>query len=114
MRHSWQTAIYTVDNDNAPLYARNKGHEASVYLTYIIDNYDFLPNAMVFIHSHQKHKHGTRAEPIYEGIDYDNFKSIRALRLAFVLDNGFANLRCLNSPGCPSEIQVRVACTNCM
>lgn len=114
MRHSWGTAIYTVDDDDAPLRARNKGHEASVYLTYIVDNYDFLPDVMIFIHSHQKHKHGTRAERVYEGIDYDNLESIRALSLEFVLQNGFANLRCLRNPGCPSEIQVRISCTNCI
>lgn len=58
----------------------------------------------MFIHSHQKHKHGTRSERIYEGIDYDNFESIRALSLEFVKQNGFTNLRCLNNPGCPAEI----------
>lgn len=76
-----------------------------MYLTYIVNNYASLPDVMVFIHSHQKHKHGTRAERIYEGIDYDNFESVRALRLEFVQRNGFTNLRCLNNPGCPSEIQ---------
>lgn len=60
---------------------------------------------MVFIHPRQNHEHGTRAEQIFEGIDYVNFESIRALRLDFVQQNGFANLRCLNNPGCQSEIQ---------
>jgi hypothetical protein len=41
------TAIYVVDDDdpNARLrIPKNKGHEAMVYLTYIIDHYDELPS----------------------------------------------------------------------
>jgi hypothetical protein len=30
---------------------------------------------------------------------------VRALDLDFVKSNGFTNLRCLNNPGCPAEIQ---------
>jgi hypothetical protein len=103
--HSWPSAIYTVDDPSAALHTHNKGHEASVYLTYIVNNYDELPDIMVFIHAHQKHKHGTKRDRIFEGIDYDNVESIRHLRLEFVKQSGFANLRCLNNPGCPSEIQ---------
>lgn len=94
-----------MDDPNAALQAKNKGHEASVYLTYIVENYDKLADVTVFIHSHRKHKHGTKRDRIFEGIDYDNYESIRALDLEFVTRNGFANLRCLNIPGCPAEIQ---------
>lgn len=99
----WKTAIYTVDDPNADLHtSKNKGHEANVYLTYIIDNYSDLPPIMVFLHSHQKHKHGTRD---FESIDYDNLETIKALRIEFVRRTGYANLRCLVNPGCPAEIQ---------
>ncbi|KAL6707675.1 hypothetical protein ACN47E_003796 [Coniothyrium glycines] len=102
----WPTAIYTVDNQSAPLHTKkNKGHEASVYLTYIIDHYDNLPEIVIFIHSHQKHKHGTKRDRVFEGIDYDNFESISSLKLDFVKRNGFTNLRCMTNPGCPDEIQ---------
>ncbi|ORX94325.1 hypothetical protein BCR34DRAFT_225680 [Clohesyomyces aquaticus] len=57
---------------------------------------------MVFIHGHQKHKHGTRA---FEGIDYDNVEAIKALKIDFVQKAGYANLRCMSKPGCPAEIQ---------
>lgn len=80
----------------------NKGHEANVYLTYIIDNYSNLPSTMVFLHGHQKHRHGTRD---FEGIDYDNLEMIRSFKVELVQRTGYANLRCLVSPGCPSEIQ---------
>jgi hypothetical protein len=70
-----------------------------------VENYDNLPDVVVFIHSHQKHKHGTKRGRVFEGIDYDNFQSIKALKLDFVKRNGFTNLRCLSNPGCPAEIQ---------
>ena len=105
MRYSWKSAVYTVDDPEAPLHTTgNKGHEASVYLTYIIENYYNLPSIVVFIHSHQKHKHGTR-DIQFEGIDYDNIETIRALKLDFVKKIGYANLRCMANPGCPAEIQ---------
>ena len=31
--------------------AKNKGNEASAYLTYIINNYASLPDYMVFLHA---------------------------------------------------------------
>jgi hypothetical protein len=102
----WSTAIYTTDDSNAALHTtKNKGREAAVYLTYMIDNYERLPDIVVFIHSHQHHTHGTKRDRMFEGIDYDNFESVRALDLEFVKGNGFTNLRCLQNPGCPSEIQ---------
>jgi hypothetical protein len=109
---SWRTAIYTVDDSPYGLHtARNKGNEASVYLTYIIDNYDHLADVIVFIHGHQKHKHGTRDGKhrdrtlIFEGIDYDNLEAINKLDINFVKRVGYANLRCMAKPGCPDEIQ---------
>ena len=100
---SWSKAIYTVDDPTAEFHtSRNKGHEANVYLTYIIENYSNLPRIMLFTHSHQKHKHGTRD---FQGIEYDNLEAISSLRLEFVEQNGYANMRCLTKPGCPAEIQ---------
>jgi hypothetical protein len=105
LHYSWQKAVYTVDDPNASLTtSKNKGHEASVYLTYIIDNYFDLPPVMVFIHSHQKHKHGTR-DTQFEGIDYDNTETLKFLNLEFVQAVGYTNLRCMQKPGCPAEIQ---------
>jgi hypothetical protein len=111
--------MYTVDDPNASLHtAKNKGHEANVYLTYIIENYANLPSIMVFIHGHRKHRHGTRdtesTSPIirreddnaqFERMDYDNLKTIKALNLEYTRSKGYANLRCMTSPGCPAEIQ---------
>lgn len=53
--YSWQHAVYTVDDTSAPRHtARNKGKEANVYLTYIIENYHDMPSTVAFIHSHLK------------------------------------------------------------
>jgi hypothetical protein len=101
----WPTAIYVVDDQNAEHHtSMNKGHEANVYLTYITEHYPNLPQIMVFLHSHQKHKHGTR-DTVFEGIDYDNLETLKALKLDYVQRTGYVNLRCRTNPGCPSEIQ---------
>ena len=82
----WKANIYVVDDHAAELTVPiNKGREAMVYLTYvqsflfnywdyaycmlltcssyIIDNYDMLPNVMVFIHSLRYQWHND--DPIY-------------------------------------------------
>ena len=47
-------AIYVVDDASAPLHPpQNKGHEVMVYLTYIIDHYDALPDVSIFMHAHR-------------------------------------------------------------
>lgn len=49
-----QTAIYVVDDSHAELHPpKNKGHEVMVYLSYIIDHYDNLPDVAMFMHSHR-------------------------------------------------------------
>ncbi|PGH00710.1 hypothetical protein AJ79_08130 [Helicocarpus griseus UAMH5409] len=51
---SLTTHVYTVDNASAPLTVpANKGHEAMVYLTYIIDHYHTLPAVAIFMHAHE-------------------------------------------------------------
>ena len=80
----WKANIYVVNDKAAKLTVPiNKGREAMVYLTYvalsfhllcitchfsmnnryIIDNYDMLPNVMVFIHSLRYQWHND--DPIY-------------------------------------------------
>ncbi|PGH06235.1 hypothetical protein AJ80_08204 [Polytolypa hystricis UAMH7299] len=94
----WEAKIYVVDSPEAkytvPL---NKGRESMVYLTYIIDHYDSLPDVIVFIHSQRYQWHND--DPLY-----DNVPIIRSLRLPFVTKTGYAPLRCTWVPGCPSEL----------
>ncbi|GAB1210107.1 hypothetical protein APSETT445_008897 [Aspergillus pseudonomiae] len=100
---SWQHAIYAVDDPEAPLHvAKNKGKEASVYLQYIIDNYDDLPSTIVFLHSHRD---GYPRAWHTEFSDHSNVRTARMLQTDFVQRNGYANLRCNPNPGCPDEIR---------
>ncbi|KAF3175734.1 hypothetical protein TWF225_008844 [Orbilia oligospora] len=99
----WQPRVYITD---AALYfdktsltvPRNKGREANVYLTYIIDNYDKLPDYMVFIHSLRYQWHNE--DPMYDGVPV-----LRKLRLSYVDKAGFVPLRCTWTLGCPSELK---------
>ena len=99
----WQHAIYTVDNPEDPLsLPQNKGREANVYLQYIISNYDFLPSIIVFLHPHRD---GYPRAWHTEFHDHSNVRTIRILQTDFIRKNGYANLRCTHTPGCPAEIQ---------
>src|SRR3569833_1925652 len=43
--------VYVVDDPHAHLATpKNKGNEAMVYLTYIIDYYEALPDVSIFVH----------------------------------------------------------------
>jgi hypothetical protein len=73
--------IYKIDNVNILIYDKekpenelnipvNKGNEASVYLKYIIDNYDILPENTFFIHDEEYswHHSGSIIEKYNEAI----------------------------------------------
>ncbi|KAL1956907.1 hypothetical protein VTO42DRAFT_6654 [Malbranchea cinnamomea] len=95
----WKTQIYVADDPDAELTVpENKGHESMVYLTYIIDHYDRLPDYMIFIHGSRYQWHND--DPMYDAVPI-----IRSLQLPFVTKIGYAPLRCTWLPGCPSEIQ---------
>lgn len=104
-RERWNLAIYTTDDTGAGLHtSHNKGHEASVYLSYIIENYHKLPSMMIFTHAHRTHKHG---DFVYGAVDYDNLISVKRLNLSYVEEVGFANLRCILKTGCPDAVRPR-------
>lgn len=51
-------AIYVANDPKAPLHPpRNKGHEVMIYLTYIIDHYEALPDIIIFMHAHRFSHH---------------------------------------------------------
>ncbi|KAK5038050.1 hypothetical protein LTS07_001518 [Exophiala sideris] len=99
----WQTAIYHMDEtDIDPTGLKvpaNKGHEAMAYLTFIIDHYDTLPSTIAFMHAHHKGAWHIDAP------NYDSVFLLRDLRLDFVHQQGYVNLRCQHDPGCPAECQ---------
>ncbi|KAJ5688818.1 hypothetical protein N7462_003210 [Penicillium macrosclerotiorum] len=94
----WQHAVYDVDDPDAEFHVQqNKGRESNVYLQYIIDHYDKLPEYMVFMHAHRSSGH-------VEFWEQDNALTIQRLQLPFLEEAGYVNLRCNWSPGCPDEV----------
>jgi len=94
----WQHHIFSVNDPAAPLHVtKNKGREASVYLTYIINHYYSLPDFMVFVH-------GRRYEWHTDDPMYDTAHSLQTLNFDHVAEVGYASLRCHWSPGCPVEV----------
>jgi hypothetical protein len=92
----WQSAIYVVDDPSSPLHPpKNKGHEVMVYLSFIIEHYDKLPDIVAFMHSHQFAWHN---EEIFGG---DAAEMLRRLNVGRVVREGYMNLRCIWEPGCP-------------
>jgi len=96
-----ETAIYVVDDPQAPLHVpRNKGREAMVYLTYIIDHYDRLPDTVLFFHPHQVTWHNN----ILLGLN--TATTIQRLSDARVAREGYFNSRCHHDPGCPNWLHI--------
>ncbi|OCK78479.1 hypothetical protein K432DRAFT_444611 [Lepidopterella palustris CBS 459.81] len=94
-------AVYEVDNATAEYHVpKNKGREAMVYLTYLIDHYDSLPDTVLFFHSHRYAWHNN----VLMGLD--TAQAIRRLNLARVVRLGYMNTRCHHDPGCPDWIHM--------
>ncbi|KAJ9490452.1 hypothetical protein VN97_g2803 [Penicillium thymicola] len=94
----WQHAVYLVDDPEASLQLeQNKGKESNAYLQYILDNYDKLPEYMVFLHAHQYSGH-------VEFWEQDNVLTVQRLQLDYLRQVGYLNLRCDWNPGCPDEV----------
>lgn len=95
----WHKNIYVADDSDAPLTVpRNKGREAMVYLTYMIDRYDSLPASTLFVHASRFAWHN-------DDPDYDALPSLRNFRLPYLRLQGYVNLRCVWVIGCPAEIR---------
>ncbi|KAI9653580.1 MAG: hypothetical protein M1831_005962 [Alyxoria varia] len=96
----WEANVYgtVVMNDAGAnlTVAKNKGNEASAYLTYLITHYHNLPHYMVFIHAKRYQWHND--DPMY-----DHVPIIRNLRLAHVEKAGYTSLRCTWEPDPKSD-----------
>ena len=91
------TSVYVVDEPSAPQHPpKNKGHEVMVYLSYIIDHYDNLPDIIIFMHAHRWTYHNN------ELLGADAAQMIRRLSNEHVVRSGFVNMRCSWAPGCPA------------
>ena len=91
-----QKMVYTVDDRHAQLRVpKNKGHEVMVYLTYIIDHYDELPDVAMFMHAHEFAWHQN------DLLNNDAVEMVKRLSSERVSREGYMNLRCHWMPGCP-------------
>lgn len=91
-----QKAVYITDDPEAPYHPpKNKGHEAMMYFTYIIDHYEHLPDIMMFMHHHRFAWHNE------EFFETDALELIRRLSSEHVVRQGYFNMRCYWLPGCP-------------
>lgn len=89
-------AVYIADDPTAPLHPpKNKGHEVMIYLSWIIDNYDNLPDVAIFMHAHQLTWHND------DLLGNDAHLLITRLSRHRVWREGFVNMRCSWHPGCP-------------
>lgn len=94
-------AIYIVDDVAEKLkIPKNKGRESMVYLTYIIDYYDRLPDISIFAHPHQFAWHNSDLH----GQNFANM--LETLNVAHVARVGYMPLRCQHDPGCPNWLHL--------
>ncbi|KAF2863310.1 hypothetical protein K470DRAFT_192873, partial [Piedraia hortae CBS 480.64] len=91
--------IYTVDSPTSALHPpKNKGHEVSTYLTYIIDHYNTLHPLTIFMHSHRETWHNNILLPSAPEL-------LSHLKPSHIQQQGYVNLRCDWDPGCPEWIR---------
>ena len=94
----WHHNIFVADQPDATLSVpQNKGREGMTYLTYIIDNYSSLPDIVIFLHAERYQWHND--DPLYDGA-----RTLSRLQLTYILEQGYVNLRCVWTLGCPHEI----------
>lgn len=103
--------VYTVDlrpgmvpkdrtAENNPTVPKNKGHEAMVYLTYMIDHYNSpsLADVTLFMHAHRYTWHNN------DLLDSDALNIVTRLSTPKVIRDGYFNMRCHLDPGCPDHL----------
>ncbi|TVY58907.1 hypothetical protein LCER1_G001325 [Lachnellula cervina] len=99
----FRKAVYVVDDPSAALYPpKNKGNEVMVYLSYIIDHYNNLSDVNIFMHSHQFAWHNN------DLLGQDAVQMISRLSSERVQREGYMNMRCHWSPGCPSWMNPKI------
>ena len=94
-------ALYSVNDPRAALHPpKNKGHEVMVYLSYIIDHYDDLPDIVIFMHAHRQAWHNS------DLLGFDAAKMVSRLNGETVMRKGYMNMRCSWDPGCPEWLHL--------
>lgn len=71
-----------------------------MYLSYIIDHYDDLPDTSIFLHAHRWAWHNNML------LGLDTAQMIKRLNHERVARMGYMNVRCHHDPGCPDWIHM--------
>ena len=66
----FNTCIYQRHSENAPSYVINKANEAGVYLRYIVDHYENLPQVVAFVQDDTDEDFGQRIGSLREDLDW--------------------------------------------
>ena len=92
--------IYVANDAKARLHPpKNKGHEVIIYLSFIIDHYEHLPDVVLFMHAHRFTHHNS------EIFGFDAVPMVQRLSDEYVVTKGYVNMRCDWSPGCPQWLR---------
>ncbi|KAI6804542.1 hypothetical protein KC361_g46 [Hortaea werneckii] len=98
----WTPYIYSASVPPEPGYPLTlpiqRGREAGVYLSFIVDHYPNFPAYTVFLHASDHHWHNDESQGHWTNVTLAN------LRLDTVEREGYVNLRCNHNPGCPVSI----------
>lgn len=99
----WTLKQYFADSETSTYHApKNKGREATMYMTYILAHYDSLPDYTIFVHAHEKPWH------VEDTLLYSMTETLNLLDLEDVQRRGFANLRVDWMNACPDWIRTDV------
>ncbi|CAF9908058.1 hypothetical protein IMSHALPRED_006569 [Imshaugia aleurites] len=98
VHEDWIQYPYIVTEDTNPSSTlsvpANNGNEAMRYFSFIIDNYDSLPDIIAFRHGHNTAWHQAS----------DSAAEINHLNLATVRSRGYQNFNCIMGFGCDQHI----------
>ena len=86
----------------------NRGREASVYLKYIIENYENLPDHVAFIHGHETAYHQFHEKPLLEMIEGANIEKYEFISL----NNWMRSYSFSNEMTNPSNMQILEKCVD--
>ncbi|KKZ67166.1 hypothetical protein EMCG_07147 [[Emmonsia] crescens] len=103
----WDLHIYIADDDSSqPRIPKNKGREAMVYLTYIIDHYDDYRNdaAILFLHADRDQWHN-------DDDKYDGKRMLQRFNTQHLVREGYVNMRCHPFPGCTTGLDLTITPT---
>lgn len=81
-----------------PKQTEKKTKLNNVQNSYIIDNYASLPDYILFLHPNRYQWHN-------DDPDYDGVPMLRHFQFPYLAQQGYVNIRCAWSLGCPAEIK---------